>query len=120
MQQLLVLHADLFTAWLSETIRVNFRYRPIEVFMKLFIALSVLAISAFLFAPIFPEAPSGFDNKSNGPVAGERPLHLPECRVPQHGNSGARPGLGKDSYLSRISKPSGRRIRRGCPRSDFR
>ncbi len=36
--------------------------------MKLFIALSVLAISAFFFAPIFPEAPSGFDNKSNGLV----------------------------------------------------
>jgi CxxC motif-containing protein (DUF1111 family) len=36
--------------------------------MKLFIALSVLAISAFFFAPIFPEAPSGFDNRSNGLV----------------------------------------------------
>ncbi len=36
--------------------------------MKLFIGLSVLAISAFFFAPIFPEAPTGFDNKTNGLV----------------------------------------------------
>src|SRR5258707_11995271 len=33
--------------------------------MKLLMALSVLAISAFFFAPALPEAPSGFDNKSN-------------------------------------------------------
>jgi CxxC motif-containing protein (DUF1111 family) len=36
--------------------------------MKLLIALSVLAISVFFFAPALPEAPSGFDNKSNGLV----------------------------------------------------
>jgi CxxC motif-containing protein (DUF1111 family) len=36
--------------------------------MKLLIGLSVLAISVFFFAPILPEAPAGFDNKSNGLV----------------------------------------------------
>jgi CxxC motif-containing protein (DUF1111 family) len=36
--------------------------------MKLFIGLSVLVISVFFFAPVLPEAPSGFDNKSNGLV----------------------------------------------------
>ena len=36
--------------------------------MRLLIGLSVLAISAFFFAPVFSEAPSGFDNKSNGLV----------------------------------------------------
>src|SRR5260370_27564895 len=36
--------------------------------MKLFIGLSVLVISVFFFAPVLPEAPSGFDNKTNGLV----------------------------------------------------
>jgi CxxC motif-containing protein (DUF1111 family) len=36
--------------------------------MKLLIGLSLLAIAAFFFAPVFPEAPAGFDNKSNGLV----------------------------------------------------
>jgi CxxC motif-containing protein (DUF1111 family) len=36
--------------------------------MKLLIGLSLLAISVFFFAPILPEAPAGFDNKSNGLV----------------------------------------------------
>jgi CxxC motif-containing protein (DUF1111 family) len=36
--------------------------------MKLLIGVSVLLISVFFFAPILPEAPSGFDNKTNGLV----------------------------------------------------
>jgi CxxC motif-containing protein (DUF1111 family) len=36
--------------------------------MRLLIGVSLLAISAFFFAPVFPEAPTGFDNKSNGLV----------------------------------------------------
>ncbi len=36
--------------------------------MKVLIGLSLLAISFFFFVPVFPEAPSGFDNKSNGLV----------------------------------------------------
>jgi CxxC motif-containing protein (DUF1111 family) len=36
--------------------------------MKFLIGLSLLAISVFFFAPILPEAPAGFDNKSNGLV----------------------------------------------------
>src|ERR1700704_6251345 len=36
--------------------------------MKHLIGLSLLAISVFFLAPVFPEAPSGFDNKSNGLV----------------------------------------------------
>ncbi len=36
--------------------------------MKVLIGLSLLAISVFFLAPVFPEAPTGFDNKSNGLV----------------------------------------------------
>jgi CxxC motif-containing protein (DUF1111 family) len=36
--------------------------------MKLLIGISLLAVFALLFAPPFPEAPTGFDNKSNGLV----------------------------------------------------
>src|SRR5437667_2366005 len=36
--------------------------------MKVLIGLSLLAISFFPFASVLPEAPSGFDNKSNGLV----------------------------------------------------
>src|SRR5437879_6312655 len=36
--------------------------------MKVVIGLSLLAISFFAFASVLPEAPSGFDNKSNGLV----------------------------------------------------
>lgn len=36
--------------------------------MKLLIGLSVLLVSAFFFTPALPEAPSGFDNKTNGLV----------------------------------------------------
>jgi len=36
--------------------------------MRLLIRLSLLAISVFFFAPVLPEAPTGFDNKSNGLV----------------------------------------------------
>ena len=36
--------------------------------MKVLIGLSLLAVSFFTFAPNFPEAPTGFDNKSNGLV----------------------------------------------------
>ena len=36
--------------------------------MKLLIGLSLLAISVFFMAPVLPEAPTGFDNKSNGLV----------------------------------------------------
>src|SRR5260370_39233087 len=34
--------------------------------MKLLIGVFVLLISVFFFAPILPEAPTGFDNKTNG------------------------------------------------------
>src|SRR6266850_7937634 len=34
--------------------------------MKVLIGLSLLAVSFFFFVPVLPEAPSGFDNKSNG------------------------------------------------------
>jgi CxxC motif-containing protein (DUF1111 family) len=36
--------------------------------MKFVIGISLLVVSVFLFAPPFPEAPTGFDNKSNGLV----------------------------------------------------
>src|SRR6266404_6250342 len=36
--------------------------------MKVLIGLSLLAISVFFMASVLPEAPSGFDNKSNGLV----------------------------------------------------
>src|SRR2546426_12441419 len=36
--------------------------------MKLLMSLSLLMLSVILFASSFPEAPSGFDNKSNGLV----------------------------------------------------
>src|SRR5882672_12951660 len=36
--------------------------------MKVLIGLSLLAVSFFFFVPVFPEAPSGFYNKSNGLV----------------------------------------------------
>jgi CxxC motif-containing protein (DUF1111 family) len=36
--------------------------------MRLLIGLSLLAISVFFFAPVLPEAPTGFDNKTNGLV----------------------------------------------------
>src|SRR6195256_848692 len=36
--------------------------------MKVLIGLSLLTISVFFLAPVFPEAPSGFGNKSNGLV----------------------------------------------------
>ena len=36
--------------------------------MKVLIGVSVLLISVFFFAPVLPEAPSGFDNKTNGLV----------------------------------------------------
>src|SRR5436189_62689 len=36
--------------------------------MKLLMSLSLLMLSVILFASPFPEAPSGFDNKTNGMV----------------------------------------------------
>ena len=36
--------------------------------MRLLIGLSLLAISVFFFAPVLPEAPTGFANKTNGLV----------------------------------------------------
>jgi CxxC motif-containing protein (DUF1111 family) len=36
--------------------------------MKFLVGLSLLAVSLFFFAPPFPEAPTGFDNKTNGLV----------------------------------------------------
>src|SRR5260370_13125563 len=36
--------------------------------MKLFVGISLLAVSVLFFAPPFPEAPTGFDNKTNGLV----------------------------------------------------
>jgi CxxC motif-containing protein (DUF1111 family) len=34
--------------------------------MKLLVGISLLAVSVLFFAPPFPEAPTGFDNKTNG------------------------------------------------------
>ncbi len=36
--------------------------------MKLLVGISLLAVSVLFFAPPFPEAPTGFDNKTNGLV----------------------------------------------------
>src|SRR5258707_1228606 len=36
--------------------------------MKILVGVSIVAISVFFFAPPFPEAPTGFDNKTNGLV----------------------------------------------------
>ena len=36
--------------------------------MKLLVGISVLAVSVLFFAPPLPEAPTGFDNKTNGVV----------------------------------------------------
>jgi CxxC motif-containing protein (DUF1111 family) len=36
--------------------------------MKLYIGISLLAVTVLLLAPPFPEAPAGFDNKTNGMV----------------------------------------------------
>ena len=36
--------------------------------MRILIAIPVLLLSLFFFAPALPEAPAGFDNKSNGLV----------------------------------------------------
>jgi CxxC motif-containing protein (DUF1111 family) len=36
--------------------------------MRIFIAIPLLLLSLFFFAPALPEAPAGFDNKSNGLV----------------------------------------------------
>ncbi|HYU22829.1 MAG TPA: hypothetical protein VEM60_06765, partial [Candidatus Dormibacteraeota bacterium] len=41
--------------------------------MKSLVGLSLLASAVFLLAPPLPEAPSGFDNKSNGLV--DDPTH---------------------------------------------
>jgi hypothetical protein len=34
--------------------------------MKFVIGISLLVVSVFFLAPTIPEAPAGFDNKSNG------------------------------------------------------
>jgi hypothetical protein len=36
--------------------------------MKFLIGISLLVVSVFFFAPPLPEAPTGFDNKTNGLV----------------------------------------------------
>jgi hypothetical protein len=36
--------------------------------MKFVIGISLLVVSVFFLAPALPEAPAGFDNKSNGLV----------------------------------------------------
>src|SRR5437879_6983955 len=36
--------------------------------MKFLVGISLLAVSVLFFAPPLPEAPSGFDNKTNGLV----------------------------------------------------
>ena len=45
-----------------------FAYQPLEDSMKILITISVLSLSLFFFAPALPEAPTGFDNKTNGLV----------------------------------------------------
>jgi CxxC motif-containing protein (DUF1111 family) len=49
-------------------VRRNFHLPAPEVFMKILFGIPLLLLSFFLFAPILPEAPTGFDNKSNGMV----------------------------------------------------
>src|ERR1700675_157209 len=39
-----------------------------EVSMRILIAIPLLLLSIFSFAPLLPEAPTGFDNKTNGVV----------------------------------------------------
>src|SRR5205807_4725742 len=46
----------------------RFSCTSLEVFMKSLIGVSLLASALFFFAPPLPEAPTGFDNKSNGLV----------------------------------------------------
>src|SRR5713101_1450845 len=45
-----------------------FAYQPLEDSMETLITISVLSLSLFFFAPALPEAPTGFDNKTNGLV----------------------------------------------------
>src|SRR5215472_13616931 len=40
----------------------------LEVFMKLLLGVPVLAVAAYFLAPSASEAPTGFDNKTNGIV----------------------------------------------------
>src|SRR5882757_4561211 len=57
-----------FLTWLSSRFSVNFYAPAPEVSMRILIAIPVLLLSFFFFAPALPEAPAGFDNKSNGLV----------------------------------------------------
>src|SRR5437016_5061835 len=56
-----------FLTWLSSGFSVDFSHQP-EVPMKSIVGVSLLASALFFFASPFPEAPTGFDNKSNGLV----------------------------------------------------
>jgi CxxC motif-containing protein (DUF1111 family) len=58
---------QIFT-WFLLDLGVDFFYPPLEARMKFLISMSLLMLSVFFFAPPLPEAPSGFDNKTNGLV----------------------------------------------------
>src|SRR5712671_4571625 len=57
-----------FLTWLSSRFSVNFYAPAPEVSMRILIAIPVLLLSFFFFASTLPEAPVGFDNKTNGLV----------------------------------------------------
>src|SRR5712671_2685063 len=57
-----------FLTWFSSRFSVNFYAPASEVSMRILIAIPLLLLSLFFFAPVLPEAPAGFDNKSNGLV----------------------------------------------------
>src|SRR6267154_254737 len=57
-----------FLTWFSSRFSVNFYAPASEVSMRILIAIPLLLLSLFFFAPVLPDAPAGFDNKSNGLV----------------------------------------------------
>jgi CxxC motif-containing protein (DUF1111 family) len=54
--------------WLSRLFGVLFFHQLTEVPMKVLIGIPAILLGLFLAAPPLPDAPTGFDNKSNGMV----------------------------------------------------
>jgi CxxC motif-containing protein (DUF1111 family) len=54
--------------WLSRRFSVLFIHQLTEVPMKVLIGIPAILLGLFLAVPPLPEAPTGFDNKSNGMV----------------------------------------------------
>jgi CxxC motif-containing protein (DUF1111 family) len=57
-----------FLTWLSRRFGVIFFHQFPEVPMKILVGIAALLLGLLLAAPPLPEAPTGFDNKSNGLV----------------------------------------------------